>query len=68
MVLVKAPLIFVLYLTTMVPSLPLSIGCLGHVGVVQPHDAFTLVNNKGSLPVFLKVNSQVPSLLYLISP
>ena len=44
------------------------IGSFGYVGTVQPHDDFTFVISKGTFPVFLKINSQVPSPIKVIFP
>ena len=61
MLLFIVPTFLVLYLTTITPDSPGNTGSLGHVGIVQPQLAFTLERIRGSLPVLVKVNSQLPS-------
>lgn len=68
MLLLIVPTLWVLYFTTIVAESPGNTGCLGHAGIVQPQLERTLVRIRGSLPSFLKVNSQLPSSFWEIVP
>jgi hypothetical protein len=50
------------------PVFPGAIASFGHSGTVQPHDPRAFVIKNGSFPVFVKVNSQVPSPPFLMVP
>ena len=68
MVLVKPPTLLVLYFTLIVPVLPGMTGSFVHEGVVQPQEARTLERIKGSVPVLVKVKTQLPSPPLTICP
>lgn len=64
----KFPMRWVSYLTLMDAFSPGAMGVLGQMGTVQPHEPTQLVMIRGSLPVFLKVNSRSPFDAFLITP
>lgn len=55
------PTFLVLYLITIISDLPGNTGCLGHAGTVQPQLALTFESTRGSFPLLVNVNSQLPS-------
>ena len=66
--LLKPPMLLVLYLTLIVPVWPGITGSLVQLGVVHPHDAFTDPRIRGSLPTFLNSKTQYPSAPFCILP
>ena len=61
MVLFIIPTFLVLYLTTISAESPGNTGCRGHAGIVQPQLDRTLERIKGSFPVLVNLNVQLPS-------
>ena len=66
--LLKAPVRLALYVTLTVPFIPGAIGSEVYDATVHPHDGFTEEITKGSSPEFVKVNSCVFTVPFLISP
>jgi len=62
----NAPTLSVAYFTLISELAPGLIGSLGQVGTVQPHEPTQFFIISGSLPVFLNLNTLLPSALFFL--
>lgn len=60
-VFLKGITLLVSYLTSISPFSPGKIGCSGFFGIVQPHEALTLVIISGESPVLVNLKTLTPS-------